>query len=97
MQPTPWTNKYILDAINTNLKTKRHAVEYMDVTTSTDYRADGHGGLYNRNTTVLGKAPRNQQDCSHFCLPGVPDTWNELLYARLLDRGQGAWGESVSY
>ncbi|CAI5972322.1 unnamed protein product [Closterium sp. NIES-65] len=24
------------------------------------------------------------RDCVHWCLPGVPDTWNELLYADLL-------------
>jgi hypothetical protein len=24
------------------------------------------------------------QDCSHWCLPGIPDSWNELLYSTLL-------------
>jgi hypothetical protein len=24
--------------------------------------------------------------CSHWCLPGVPDTWNELVYSFLLLR-----------
>jgi hypothetical protein len=24
-------------------------------------------------------------------LPGVPDTWNELLYASLLQAGKGSW------
>jgi hypothetical protein len=25
----------------------------------------------------------NQRECTHFCLPGVPDEWNRLLYALL--------------
>lgn len=97
MQETPWTNKLIVDAINHNIKTKRSAVEFMDITTSTNYRADGHGGLYTKDVKVHGPTPKSQQDCSHFCLPGVPDTWNEFLYATLLARGQGSWGESVRY
>eukprot|EP01018_Ginkgo_biloba_P012703 Gb_09995 [translate_table: standard] len=28
---------------------------------------------------------------SNWCLPGVPTTWNELLYASLLSRGVGVW------
>ncbi|GBG70462.1 hypothetical protein CBR_g6590 [Chara braunii] len=24
------------------------------------------------------------QDCVHWCLPGIPDVWNEMLYARLV-------------
>ena len=25
----------------------------------------------------------NPRECTHFCLPGVPDEWNRLLYALL--------------
>lgn len=95
-QGIPWTNKYIVAAINDNIKEKRGAVEFMDVTTATNYRADGHAGLYGRDVKIHGLPPKNRQDCSHFCLPGVPDTWNELLYAALLARGQGAWAEPIS-
>ncbi|KAG0558453.1 hypothetical protein M758_10G027600 [Ceratodon purpureus] len=97
MQKTPWTNKLIVDAINKNIKKKRSVVEFMDVTTSTDYRSDGHSGLYANDVKVMGPTPMNRQDCSHFCLPGVPDTWNELLYATLLARGHGVWGEPIRY
>ncbi|KAJ6967442.1 protein trichome birefringence-like 8 isoform X2, partial [Populus alba x Populus x berolinensis] len=27
------------------------------------------------------------QDCSHWCLPGIPDTWNEILYANFIVNG----------
>jgi hypothetical protein len=97
MQETPWTNKYIEDAINKNIKTKRSAVEFMDITTSTNYRSDGHSGLYANDIKTMGPTPLSRQDCSHFCLPGVPDTWNEFLYATLLARGHGVWGEPIRY
>ncbi|EFH58707.1 hypothetical protein ARALYDRAFT_896717 [Arabidopsis lyrata subsp. lyrata] len=42
-------------------------------------RKDGHPSLYYHGP--LGPAPLHRQDCSHWCLPGVPDTWNELFYA----------------
>lgn len=26
----------------------------------------------------------DESDCSHWCLPGLPDTWNRLLYANIV-------------
>ncbi|CAG7882379.1 unnamed protein product [Brassica rapa] len=43
-------------------------------------RKDAHPSRY-REPGTPEDAP---QDCSHWCLPGVPDTWNEILYAQLL-------------
>lgn len=37
-------------------------------------RADAHVGL----------RPDGVMDCSHFCIPGIPDTWNEMLFAEIL-------------
>lgn len=53
----------------------------LNVTQMTARRKDGHSSLYYVNK---GPVPPHRQDCSHWCLPGVPDTWNELLYAILL-------------
>ncbi|PPD70897.1 hypothetical protein GOBAR_DD32223 [Gossypium barbadense] len=39
-------------------------------------------------TEQEGNAAGRVQDCSHWCLPGVPDTWNELLYASLVKAGR---------
>ncbi|CAA0822521.1 Protein trichome birefringence-like 9 [Striga hermonthica] len=47
------------------------------------YRKDGHPSS-NREP---GTPPDAPQDCSHWCLPGVPDTWNDLIYAELLRTG----------
>ncbi|MQL76250.1 hypothetical protein Taro_008620 [Colocasia esculenta] len=51
----------------------------LNITQMTVQRKDGHPSLY-----YLGPknpAPIHRQDCSHWCLPGVPDAWNELLYS----------------
>ncbi|OMP05826.1 hypothetical protein CCACVL1_01820 [Corchorus capsularis] len=59
---------------------------YLNVSRMTGFRKDGHPSIYRRrNLTVEERIPPTKiQDCSHWCLPGVPDAWNELLYAQLL-------------
>ncbi|KAL6978270.1 hypothetical protein U1Q18_019939 [Sarracenia purpurea var. burkii] len=53
-------------------------VTFLNVTSLSDYRRDGHPSVYGRKS---GKSHSSGvEDCSHWCLPGVPDTWNELLY-----------------
>ncbi|XP_073157197.1 protein trichome birefringence-like [Henckelia pumila] len=60
-------------------------VSYMNVTRMTDYRKDGHPSVYRRrNMSDEARKSLSSQDCSHWCLPGVPDAWNEILYAQLL-------------
>ena len=57
----------------------------LKVTNMTLWRKDGHASVYYLGPQA-GPASLNRQDCSHWCLPGVPDSWNELLYALLLKR-----------
>eukprot|EP00250_Pteridium_aquilinum_P005705 c15759_g1_i1 orf=103-1287(-) len=53
-------------------------VKLLDITRLSSYRSDGHPSIYGiRNV-------QGYQDCSHWCLPGVPDVWNVLLYASLI-------------
>ncbi|KAK9922706.1 hypothetical protein M0R45_031158 [Rubus argutus] len=35
------------------------------------------------NHQVMQSGQHSSTDCSHWCLPGLPDTWNDLLYAAL--------------
>ncbi|XP_044969517.1 uncharacterized protein LOC123429558 isoform X1 [Hordeum vulgare subsp. vulgare] len=57
----------------------------MNVTLMTAQRRDGHPAVYNVEPSA--RMPVGQRaDCSHWCLPGVPDAWNELLYAMILRR-----------
>ncbi|KAL0443634.1 UNVERIFIED_CONTAM: protein trichome birefringence-like 43 [Sesamum latifolium] len=53
------------------------AVRLLDVTTPSELRKDGHPSVY-------GIGGQKGNDCSHWCLAGVPDTWNQLLYAILI-------------
>ncbi|KAJ1405609.1 PMR5 N-terminal domain [Sesbania bispinosa] len=55
----------------------------LNVTQMTSQRRDGHSSIYYLGR-IVGPATPRRQDCSHWCLPGVPDTWNELLYAMFL-------------
>ncbi|XP_054812716.1 protein trichome birefringence-like 41 isoform X2 [Prosopis cineraria] len=55
-------------------------VSLLDITTLSQLRRDGHPSVY-------GIYGQRGNDCSHWCLPGVPDTWNELLFAMLALQG----------
>ncbi|KAH0723542.1 hypothetical protein KY285_006085 [Solanum tuberosum] len=83
---TPYPSKMkVLEDVFKGMKTR---VSYLNITRMTDYRKDGHPSIYRKPNLTL-KERRSQwryQDCSHWCLPGVPDAWNELLYAELLVR-----------
>ncbi|XP_030531752.2 protein trichome birefringence-like 9 [Rhodamnia argentea] len=57
-------------------------VHFLNITRMTEFRNDGHPSSHREP----GTPPTAAQDCSHWCLPGVPDTWNELLYAQLVSR-----------
>lgn len=64
-------------------------ISYLNITELSLNRRDGHPSVYK---TKEGKnliememiKPENYADCSHWCLPGLPDTWNRLLFASLL-------------
>ncbi|AEC08495.1 trichome birefringence-like protein (DUF828) [Arabidopsis thaliana] len=61
--------------VNKVLSRIRKPVHLLDLTTLSEYRKDAHPSLYNGISKDL--------DCSHWCLPGLPDTWNLLLYSSL--------------
>lgn len=52
--------------------------ELFDVADMSEFRADAHPSLW------LGSKDAHLlwgQDCLHWCLPGVPDTWVDMLAA----------------
>lgn len=63
-------------AVRAALSGMSKPVYLLDVTLLSQLRRDGHPSAYS------GGHPGN--DCSHWCLAGVPDTWNQILYASLL-------------
>ncbi|KAD6455106.1 hypothetical protein E3N88_09812 [Mikania micrantha] len=52
-------------------------VKLLDITALSGVREEGHISRYSIRATP------GMQDCLHWCLPGIPDTWNELLFAQI--------------
>ncbi|KAF5783078.1 putative PMR5 domain, PC-Esterase, trichome birefringence-like family [Helianthus annuus] len=65
----------IVEEVISQMKTR---VELLNITNLSDYRIDGHPSIYGRK----GGGSKGE-DCSHWCLPGVPDVWNQILYVHL--------------
>ncbi|GLT38039.1 hypothetical protein SLA2020_123100 [Shorea laevis] len=66
-----------LDVLKKVLATIRNPVTLLDITNLSLLRKDGHPSRY-------GLGGPTGIDCSHWCLAGVPDTWNEILYNLIL-------------
>lgn len=73
----------VLESVISEMKTP---VVYLNITKMTDYRKEGHPSIFREAKSK--RRPGMFQDCSHWCLPGVPDSWNQLLYATLLQSQQ---------
>lgn len=52
----------------------------LNVTSMGALRGDAHIGNWSHPAAIF--------DCSHWCLPGVPDAWNELLLSYFLTDGE---------
>lgn len=56
---------------------KGTGVKLLDITGLSQVRDEGHISRFSMT------AKPGVQDCLHWCLPGVPDTWNEILFAQI--------------
>ncbi|KAL9294958.1 Protein trichome birefringence-like 36 [Arabidopsis thaliana] len=73
--------------LNKVLRTMKYRVYLYDITTMSAYRRDGHPSVFKRAMHEEEKHHRiagPSSDCSHWCLPGVPDIWNEMLSSIIL-------------
>ncbi|ONI16580.1 hypothetical protein PRUPE_3G107900 [Prunus persica] len=61
------------------LRTMSKPVYLLNITTLSQLRKDGHPSFY-------GFGGRRSIDCTHWCLPGIPDSWNQILFAALFQR-----------
>ncbi|KAF3514837.1 hypothetical protein F2Q69_00000037 [Brassica cretica] len=59
-------------------------VSVINITQLSEYRKDGHPSVYRKFWEPLNddrlKNPASYSDCIHWCVPGVPDVWNQLLF-----------------
>ncbi|KAL3830224.1 hypothetical protein ACJIZ3_019026 [Penstemon smallii] len=64
-------------------------MEYLNITQMSDYRRDAHPSIYRRYFNPITEEqlrnPRDYSDCVHWCLPGVPDLWNQILYSYIIN------------
>ncbi|KMS96427.1 hypothetical protein BVRB_9g225270 [Beta vulgaris subsp. vulgaris] len=70
-------------------------VKYLNITKLSEYRIDAHPSVYRSSwkwkiyTSKYQRLIPSYADCSHWCLPGLPDTWNRLFYVSLFFDGFG--------
>lgn len=81
-----WFPRPMVSIIESTISEMRTPVKYLNITRLSEYRQDAHTSIYTtRKSKFLTNEQRSQPDeyadCDHWCLPGVPDTWNALLYA----------------
>ncbi|KAI3811529.1 hypothetical protein L1987_21253 [Smallanthus sonchifolius] len=71
----------VVDAVLREMQT---SVYLLDITTLSAMRKDAHPSIYSGDTSTGQKSnPNGIPDCTHWCLPGLPDTWNQLFYTAL--------------
>ncbi|KAL1829026.1 hypothetical protein ACET3Z_007438 [Daucus carota] len=71
----------VLDAVIRNMSNPAYI---LDITMLSAMRKDAHPSIYSGDLSPEQRAnPDHSADCSHWCLPGLPDTWNQLFYTAL--------------
>ncbi|RRT61251.1 hypothetical protein B296_00044355 [Ensete ventricosum] len=73
------------------VRSMRLPVSFVSITAMSELRKDAHTAVHTLRQGKLLTAeqqadPANYADCIHWCLPGLPDTWNEFLFARIASR-----------
>lgn len=87
------SNLEIMKIVHDALQELKINVTLLNITQLSEYRKDAHTSVYGeRKGKLLTKEqranPKSFADCIHWCLPGVPDSWNEILYAYMLKNYQ---------
>lgn len=82
-------NTAMMNAVADVVSRMKVHVNIINVTQLSEYRVDGHSSIWtetggNLLTEEQKADPLHHADCIHWCLPGVPDTWNQILLTHLL-------------
>ncbi|CAH8265172.1 unnamed protein product [Arabidopsis lyrata] len=79
----------VLENVLDGLKNRGLHMQMINITQLSEYRKEGHPSIYRKQWGTVKENelsnPSSNADCIHWCLPGVPDVWNELLYAYIPD------------
>ncbi|RVW32521.1 Protein trichome birefringence-like 3 [Vitis vinifera] len=82
------SDKRIMNVVDSIVEKMKVPVTVINITQMSEHRVDAHSSVY---TETQGKLLTEEQkadplryaDCIHWCLPGVPDTWNQAFLAYL--------------
>ncbi|MED6170430.1 hypothetical protein PIB30_030854 [Stylosanthes scabra] len=85
------TDRRLFVIANNVTNSMKVPVYFINITALSEYRKDAHTSVYTiRQGKMLTKEqqadPATYADCIHWCLPGLPDTWNEFLYTRIISQ-----------
>ncbi|PIA59566.1 hypothetical protein AQUCO_00400448v1 [Aquilegia coerulea] len=88
--PTYWgigSRRSIMQVIREEFSKSKVPITFLNITQLSEYRKDAHTSIYKKQWNPLTPQqlanPTSYADCVHWCLPGLQDTWNELLYSKL--------------
>ncbi|PQM36572.1 protein trichome birefringence-like 33 [Prunus yedoensis var. nudiflora] len=88
--PNYWgsdSRKNIMGVIGDVFGKSKVPITFLNITQLSSYRKDAHTAIYKKQWNPLTPEqlanPVSYADCVHWCLPGLQDTWNELLFAKL--------------
>ncbi|KAJ7963919.1 Protein trichome birefringence-like [Quillaja saponaria] len=88
--PTCWgsdSRKRIMQVIGDVFSKSKVPISFLNITQLSNYRKDAHTSIYKKQWSLLTPGqlanPVSYADCVHWCLPGLQDTWNELLFTKL--------------
>lgn len=82
------SDKRIMKVVADVLGKMKVPVSLINITQLSEYRIDAHASVYTETggkllTDEQKADPLRNADCIHWCLPGVPDTWNQIFFAHL--------------
>ncbi|CAI0416148.1 unnamed protein product [Linum tenue] len=81
------SRRSIMQVIGEEFGKSKYPVTLLNITQLSNYRKDAHTSIYKKQWSPLTAEqlanPVSYADCTHWCLPGLQDTWNELLFAKL--------------
>lgn len=77
----------IMEVIGDVFSKSKFPITFLNITQLSNYRKDAHTSIYKKQWSPLTPQqlanPVSYADCVHWCMPGLQDTWNELLFAKL--------------
>ncbi|KAJ0538596.1 putative PC-Esterase [Helianthus annuus] len=81
------SDKSIMKVIGDVFKKHKFPITFLNITQLSLYRKDAHTSIFKKQWNPLTPEqianPYSYADCTHWCLPGLQDTWNHLLFVKL--------------